>query len=108
MRMKTLKQQQVDVDFEATIIQQHDNEDVEATQVVNFESTMIHQQNLNLNTWTIWIKTCKITIKDNTNVMMQAWEFFGTVTRMMNCKNKIKQQCNDKNCASKMKTTNDN
>jgi hypothetical protein len=50
MRMKTLKQQQVDVDFEATIIQQHDNEDVEATQVVNFESTMIHQQNLNLNT----------------------------------------------------------
>jgi hypothetical protein len=30
--------------------QQHDNEDVEATQIVNFESTMIHQQNLNLNT----------------------------------------------------------
>jgi hypothetical protein len=30
--------------------QQHDNEDVEATQVVNCESTMIHQQNLNLNT----------------------------------------------------------
>jgi hypothetical protein len=26
--------------------QQHDNEGVEATQVVNFESTMIHQQNL--------------------------------------------------------------
>jgi hypothetical protein len=49
---------------------------------------MIHQQNLNLNTWTIWIKTCKITIKDNTDVMMQAWENFGIATRVMNCKEK--------------------